>query len=494
MNAWILTHDNIIDHRIFFFPKVLKKLGFEIAIFGGFADVSTIVCDSHEIIRPESRTTLTKDHITQSESLYRDIPYFEALRLQKFALKLSLSHQVFPNTRDALVEAGFKLTPGINIEFAKSQNVMTYSVFGTNGFSRYEFSTNSWIITQRNIFLSFSAEEIRNFHLQEWDTFIDKIYDFTPIFQSCQSMAQRRAPDLIYVADLPCLPLAFQIKKEFGSKLIVDCHEWWMQQSNIWEPIEKRKIALIDNFERRLYPLCDARLTVGVKLSQSMSDYFGVGFETIYTCPATNEVRKPLESRRKYWKNRFNFSKTCRTVIFQGSLTTHRNLDNLARATAYLPDNIKLVVVGDGPYRDEFYKILKSEGNPDAVSFTGWVSQKELAELTSHADLGILPYVSENDYYSRSTPNKLLEYINAELPFIFDPSLIEINFLNSKFNMAIPADCRDPRSLATSMHTYSSDDMFLNELQKNATGAKAHLGEEMQSDKFKSIIGTILNE
>src|SRR5690606_20535366 len=57
------------------------------------------------------------------------------------------------------------------------------------------------------------------------------------------------------------------------------------------------------------------------------------------------------------------------------------------------------------------------KNNLNNVFFHDWVSQSALISILKEADLGVIPYLGDellNNYYC--TPNKLFEYIHAEVP------------------------------------------------------------------------------
>jgi glycosyltransferase involved in cell wall biosynthesis len=75
--------------------------------------------------------------------------------------------------------------------------------------------------------------------------------------------------------------------------------------------------------------------------------------------------------------------------------------------------------MGYGEALDELKEITTSELNlAKRIHFMNAVPQKDLLEWTTSADVGIIPYqpVDLNNYFC--SPNKLFEFIQAELPII----------------------------------------------------------------------------
>ncbi len=78
-------------------------------------------------------------------------------------------------------------------------------------------------------------------------------------------------------------------------------------------------------------------------------------------------------------------------ILFVGRLQKRKNVDNLLKACAQLSDSLrpKLVIVGDGPARDQLER-LAEEIYPD-TQFTGALYGEALAEEFRKADLFVLP-------------------------------------------------------------------------------------------------------
>ena len=78
------------------------------------------------------------------------------------------------------------------------------------------------------------------------------VYDFSPILEQVRRALQKERPDLVYVADLPTLPIGVMLKEVTGCTLMIDCHEWWYKQARLWESSMEQKIALSEKSEAEL--------------------------------------------------------------------------------------------------------------------------------------------------------------------------------------------------------------------------------------------------
>jgi len=100
-----------------------------------------------------------------------------------------------------------------------------------------------------------------------------------------------------------------------------------------------------------------------------------------------------------------------KVIMFVGRLVKVKGVDILLRAFARLnrPDAV-LVIVGDGPERENLEHFVTDLGISDRVIFTGW--RNDASKLVSIADVFVLPSLSEG------LPQSLLEALAHGVPCI----------------------------------------------------------------------------
>lgn len=106
------------------------------------------------------------------------------------------------------------------------------------------------------------------------------------------------------------------------------------------------------------------------------------------------------------------------TVGFAGSLKPWHGLHILVRAFAILhgrDPNTRLLIVGDGPERDNLLADLSAHGLLEAARLTGMVTPGEVPRLLASMDVAVCPYPQQRFYFS---PLKVYEYMAASLPVI----------------------------------------------------------------------------
>ncbi|MDB9373603.1 glycosyltransferase family 4 protein [Nodularia sphaerocarpa] len=107
------------------------------------------------------------------------------------------------------------------------------------------------------------------------------------------------------------------------------------------------------------------------------------------------------------------------TVGFVGTLKPWHGLPILTEAFALLSQrvpNAKLLIVGDGPERENLSAELAAKGLDTHTQFTGAVSPEQIPQLLAKMDVAVAPYAAQSDFYF--SPLKVYEYMAAGLPVV----------------------------------------------------------------------------
>ena len=236
----------------------------------------------------------------------------------------------------------------------------------------------------------------------------------------------------------------------------------------LWAKIKKKKVIVemdSNEFDHKRYflkelikkafiKLCDAGLTYG-QTSKSYLKQLGMKEERITIKP--NVTHKDLfdkslrKERPKEYHNKYNF-------LYVGRFSKEKNLifllDSFEQVNKGTDAQWGLILIGSGPQEEELKSYL-SEHGINNVSIISFIDKSELVTFYSHADLFVLPSISEpwglvvNEAMACGLPVVVSKHCGCHLDlvrgngFTFDPldkaelSLILSKYINNKVNITL---------------------------------------------------------
>jgi glycosyltransferase involved in cell wall biosynthesis len=157
-------------------------------------------------------------------------------------------------------------------------------------------------------------------------------------------------------------------------------------------------------------------------------------------------------------------------LLFVGRLTPEKQVDLLVRAFGRIETDLRLVIVGDSSYTDEYVADLRALAAADKrVVMTGAVHGEPLAELLTNAYAFVSPSSLEG------SPSTVLEAISAGLPIVASA-------------IAPHAELLAPADGAVQLHAVGSEESLVRSLRElMATRAQAKV--RMERCRAKLLAG-----
>jgi len=327
-------------------------------------------------------------------------------------------------------------------------------------------SGDSFIISCARLFLKLFPQNgviIRNAKAVVW-RYIRKPESF---YKRIFSDAIKLYKADVYVAhDLPMMPVAVAAAEYHGGKLIYDSHELFVEQElsrfekQMWMDIEKKYIPFFDNV-----------ITVNGSIARELEKRYSLArVEVVHNCELLPE-RKEVENK-KLFHTRFSLADDAIIILFQGGLSSGRNIETLISAMKHIRSSgLHLVVLGDGTVGASLQRLCRRIGVERQVHFHSAVPQRELLQYTASADVGIIPYQSTclNNYYC--TPNKLFEFIAAGIPIIAT-DLPEIRTFVLDYGLGIVGETAKASQVANLIEQFFCDGKKLDGFRRGVEEAR----------------------
>jgi len=243
--------------------------------------------------------------------------------------------------------------------------------------------------------------------------------------------------DVIHCHDIIGLMAGVLIKKQNPQvKLIWDAHELYTQVSY--------KSAETAVFVDRVIKDSAKYVSIFTTINENFVEFYKTSYPALPDASIMmNATRKTNLSSKPSTKLRDATSLDAeqKILLFQGGLSPGRGIKQLLTAAENFPDDWTIVFMGSGPMQEEIFFTANNlnsnynRKNPVIVNIPP-APYDELAEWTSGATVGIIPYENINMNHLYCTPNKLWEYPNAGIP-ILASGLIEMSAMIEKYDTGI---------------------------------------------------------
>lgn len=182
----------------------------------------------------------------------------------------------------------------------------------------------------------------------------------------------------------------------------------------ITKRIEKKVFKNVSQILTTTNHLSKYAISMGSPNKKTEKFLYGVNTKIFYPKPKNLLLLKKL-----------NFSQNDKILIFMGTLYDFAGLEKFI-SKFYLFEKkipkVKLLIVGDGPYRNTLEKIITKFNLNSKIFITGYVEQKYIPEYLSLADICINTF-DINNVTKRIIPTKILEYMACGKPVITTPLL-----------------------------------------------------------------------
>jgi len=215
--------------------------------------------------------------------------------------------------------------------------------------------------------------------------------------------------DILHCNDINMLPIAVIIKKYYKKdiKIVYDAHEYETETYAL-NGIQKKITKLSEKF---LIKYADKVITVSDAIANEYVKLYAIEKPTlVLNAPAYKEVKTDDKFREA-------FGIEGKTIfLYQGGLGKNRGIELLLEVFRNM-ENRESIMVFMG-YGDLEALIIKNAKENDNIFFHKAVSPTVLLDYTVSADFGIATIEDSCLSYRYCLPNKLFEYIMAEVPVI----------------------------------------------------------------------------
>ena len=236
------------------------------------------------------------------------------------------------------------------------------------------------------------------------------------LFYMKESILYGKDFDILHCNDLNTLPIGFIIKTFFNKKIkiVYDAHEHETETRGLVG--KKQKFTKI--IEKLLIKSADKVINVSNAIAEDYSRLYNIPKPAlVLNTPLYQEIEK-----KDIFRNELNISQNQTIFLYQGGLSKGRGIEILLEAFQNMQkekanDTFQpcIVFMGYGPLEELVKRMAEKYEN---IYFYPAVASEVLLNYTSSADFGILFYENNCLNHDYCSPNKMFEYLMADIPVI----------------------------------------------------------------------------
>lgn len=257
--------------------------------------------------------------------------------------------------------------------------------------------------------------------------------------------------DILLSNDLDTLLPNFLVSKLQGKKLVFDSHELFSEVPELVNRPFVKNVWM--RLERWLYPKLKNTYTVCNSIADIYNTSYQTNFKVVRNIPTKKEVAQgsaPFKTGKKI-------------ILYQGALNVGRGLELMINTIPFLDDFI-FVIIGSGDIEENLKQHVSHQNLEEKVTFLGRLSPKELQKITPTASVGISLEEDLGLNYRFALPNKLFDYIKAEVPVLVS-DLPEMKQIVSDYNVGEVVAKRTSKNIAKQIKNIANSD-YSNQLKK----------------------------
>lgn len=277
---------------------------------------------------------------------------------------------------------------------------------------------------------------------------------------------------VLFSNDLDTLLPNYLVSKLQKKKLLFDSHELFSEVPELANRTRVKNIWL--SLEQKIIPKLKHVITVCDSIKDHYQSLYGV----------TASVVRNIPENKKAHQTEFDFdTKDKKIILYQGSVNIGRGLE-LMIDTMPLLDDYLLIVIGDGDILTELKEKASKQSLEGQVKFLGKKTPEELKKLTPNANIGMSLEEDLGLNYRYALPNKLFDYIHANIPVIVS-DLPEMSKLVSQYKIGEILLKRTSEELAEKIKT-----IVENDYQEQLKIAGKELNWSKEKEKIKAIFNS----
>jgi glycogen synthase len=179
-----------------------------------------------------------------------------------------------------------------------------------------------------------------------------------------------------------------------------------------------------------------------------------------------------------------------RKIVHSGGLFAKRHLPELVSALTYLPDDVAVILMGNGRLKDSLIRQANDLNVGDRLVIVPAVPPSNVVATLAQADAAVVLVATQPLHYDTTLANKFFESIAAGLPIVSSPTTAAARVMR-QYDLGVLCDPTDPRAIADAIMTILQPEN-LARYRANAEKARADLNWGHEEKKLVALYEGLL--
>lgn len=289
--------------------------------------------------------------------------------------------------------------------------------------------------------------------------------------------------DILFSNDLDTLLANYLVSVIKRKRLIYDSHEYFTGVPELENNSVARKVW--KGIERFIFPRLKDIITVNDSIAGIYEKEYGKKVHVVRNIPEMPLVMDDNE-KEKLMAER-GIDPCMKIIIMQGSgINIDRGAEEAVEAMRFV-DNAVLLIVGGGDVMHILNDLVKKFELQKKVMFIDKMPYDKLLRYTRSADIGLTLDKDTNLNYRFSLPNKLFDYIHANVP-VLASSVVEVKKIIEKYDIGVMIENHNPIHIAEKINCMLADENRIKTLKQNLEVASRELNWSSEEKKLLEIL------
>jgi glycosyltransferase involved in cell wall biosynthesis len=269
---------------------------------------------------------------------------------------------------------------------------------------------------------------------------------------------------------LPAVKIASWIKRK---NYLIDLHELFPEVPEIQSKPKVKKFWLW--VEATFLPKSPRVITVCKSIADYLMAKYDVNISVVRNIPLKQD--KSQEPKKE---------SIPKILLYQGAVNLGRGINLMIDTLEFLPD-FELWIIGNGDEYDTLKKYTSTKEYTQNVQFLGRKTPEELKKISPKAGLGLSWEENLGLNYYFALPNKLFDYIQAEIP-VLTSDFPEMKNIVETYLIGETIHKRTPEEIAQQIRKIIESREYYQSLVENCRKAQEHLTWEMEFKNYLALL------